>query len=98
MKRDERNLLQSKNSSVKTEAGIKRSRILRPCNGCRRAKTKCSGEGPACLRCHNKNLPCVFELSSKTAKRVEGRNKDVVTNQKHDFDAIHQIIALETMP
>ncbi|KAI1372100.1 hypothetical protein F4677DRAFT_274543 [Hypoxylon crocopeplum] len=87
MKRHERNLLQSKNSSAITEAGIKRSRILRSCNGCRRAKTKCSGEGPTCLRCHHKNLPCVFEVS-KSVKKDEGHDNQATADQQHEFNGI----------
>ncbi|KAH9905005.1 hypothetical protein F4778DRAFT_731599 [Xylariomycetidae sp. FL2044] len=80
MKHNERSQLQSKNSPAITEAGIKRSRILRSCNGCRQAKTKCSGARPSCLRCQSRNLKCVYDLSV-SAKRDEARNHLVATDQ-----------------
>ncbi|KAI8627871.1 fungal-specific transcription factor domain-containing protein [Xylariaceae sp. FL1651] len=88
MKRSERSQLQSKNSSALTEAGIKRSRILRSCNGCRQAKTKCSGDVPACLRCQNRNLPCVYEVP-KPAKSDEGHNKQIISDQQSLFDGVN---------
>lgn len=88
MRRNERNQLQSKNSSVITEAGIKRSRILRSCNECRQAKTKCTGDGSTCLRCQNKNLPCVFE-KSRSAKRGGGQDERVISDHQHGFEGVH---------
>ncbi|KAI1271185.1 hypothetical protein F5Y07DRAFT_27502 [Xylaria sp. FL0933] len=54
-------LLQSGSSDAVTEAGIRRSRSLVSCESCRRAKTKCVKNGPACSRCLQKNVSCVFK-------------------------------------
>lgn len=89
MRRNERNQLQSKNSSVITEAGIKRSRILRSCNECRQAKTKCTGDGSPCSRCRTKNLPCIFE-KSKSTRRDDRQNTQVTSDQQNEFDGVHQ--------
>ncbi|KAI1291373.1 hypothetical protein F5Y03DRAFT_376850 [Xylaria venustula] len=61
--RRELSQLQSQSSDDLTEAGIKRSRSLVSCEGCRRAKTKCVRDGQACTRCLQKNVPCVMEAS-----------------------------------
>ncbi|KAI1501138.1 fungal-specific transcription factor domain-containing protein [Biscogniauxia marginata] len=89
MKRNEHYQLQSKTSSVVTEAGIKRSRILRSCNGCRQAKTKCSGDSPACLRCRNKNIQCMFE-PSRLVKKGDGHDKQVAADQRRGLDGVPQ--------
>ncbi|KAI0430910.1 hypothetical protein F5Y09DRAFT_341232 [Xylaria sp. FL1042] len=61
--RSELNQLQSKSSDAVTEAGIRRSRSLMSCEACRRAKTKCVRDGPACSRCLQKNVPCIFKAT-----------------------------------
>jgi hypothetical protein len=36
------------------------SRVTRACHNCRKQKNKCSGHRPACLRCQEINVPCVY--------------------------------------
>ncbi len=62
-KRNELNQRQGQSSNSVTEAGIKRSRSLVSCDSCRRAKTKCIGDGSACSRCLQKHIPCMFQVS-----------------------------------
>ncbi|KAI0973781.1 hypothetical protein F4678DRAFT_459268 [Xylaria arbuscula] len=72
--RSDFNQLQGQSSDDLTEAGIKRSRSLVSCEGCRRAKTKCVREGPACAKCLQKNVPCVFQASDSDSPIWSGNN------------------------
>lgn len=40
---------------------LKRQRIYRACDQCRRRKSKCDGEQPACSICHEANRACTYE-------------------------------------
>jgi hypothetical protein len=75
LNRSERAQLRNRNSRGITEAGIKRTRLFESCKVCRHAKTKCSGDSPACLRCTEKNLPCVYE-----AGRRRERNRNAMSD------------------
>lgn len=50
-----------------TKAGMKRRRTLTSCQNCRLLKRKCSGERPACHRCQEKKLVCIFDDNLKAA-------------------------------
>jgi hypothetical protein len=48
-----------------TQAGIRRRRVYRSCRSCRTSKSRCSGGGPACTRCLQKQIDCVFDNGSR---------------------------------
>lgn len=44
-----------------TEAGLERKRLRESCKSCRTSKTRCSGDRPACTRCHERGFKCHYE-------------------------------------
>ncbi|KAL3231753.1 Oleate-activated transcription factor 1 [Nakaseomyces bracarensis] len=54
----------------------KRNRLSFVCQGCRRAKTKCDKEKPACTRCVKQGLKCVYDLAKQ--KPPKNPNKDAL--------------------
>lgn len=47
----------------------KRNRLSFVCQGCRKAKTKCDKEKPACSRCLKHGIRCVYDLTSQKAPK-----------------------------
>lgn len=39
---------------------ISKGRVRRACDPCREQKTKCSGQRPACQRCRESDIPCIY--------------------------------------
>lgn len=54
----------------------KRNRLSFVCQGCRKAKTKCDKEKPACSRCLKHGIRCVYDLTSQKAPK--NPNKDAM--------------------
>jgi len=46
------------------EVGVKRKRTFRSCIQCRASKARCSGGRPACSRCVQRAVPCIYEEDS----------------------------------
>lgn len=72
--------LDNKSGTVRTQAGLRRSRTYRSCQLCRSSKSRCSGERPVCLRCREKDLECVYDgrqvpawVEAMSAKLEPGR-------------------------
>lgn len=55
-----------------TEAGTPRKRAQRACRECHAHKTKCSGSQPACARCTNLGILCVYEPSKRKFSSAPG--------------------------
>lgn len=53
-------------TDVPSRGRLPRSRKTRPCDRCRRAKTRCTinADGPPCSQCRDTARPCTFELPS----------------------------------
>ncbi|GAW13360.1 hypothetical protein ANO14919_027440 [Xylariales sp. No.14919] len=58
-------------------SGHRKSRtvILVACDPCRRLKTKCDGERPACRRCRHKRQECTYELPEDALSRSSARKE-----------------------
>lgn len=54
-------------SELKTKAGKERKRLPLACIACRRKKTRCSGEKPACKHCLRSRIPCVYKVTARKA-------------------------------
>ncbi|KAI0409208.1 putative C6 transcription factor [Xylaria palmicola] len=52
-----------------------RSAILVACDPCRRLKTKCDGERPACGKCRNRGQDCIYELPQDALSRSSARKE-----------------------
>ncbi|KAI1274925.1 putative C6 transcription factor [Xylaria sp. FL0933] len=52
-----------------------RAAVLVACEPCRRLKTKCDGERPACRRCRSKGQECVYELPQDALSRSSARKE-----------------------
>lgn len=62
--------------SVVYDHSKKRNRLSFVCKGCRRAKTKCDKEKPACTRCVKQGLNCIYDLAAQ--KPPKNPNKDAL--------------------
>ncbi|KAJ9130302.1 hypothetical protein NKR19_g9948 [Coniochaeta hoffmannii] len=47
----------------------KRSAVLVACSACQKARTKCTGDRPACSRCQSRDLACVYNLQERADRR-----------------------------
>ncbi|KAI0471413.1 putative C6 transcription factor [Xylaria cf. heliscus] len=56
-----------------------RNAVLVACDPCRRLKTKCDGERPACRKCRNKGQQCTYEFPEDAQSRSVARKE--ITNQ-----------------
>uniref|UniRef100_A0A0D2Y8C3 Zn(2)-C6 fungal-type domain-containing protein n=2 Tax=Fusarium oxysporum (strain Fo5176) TaxID=660025 RepID=A0A0D2Y8C3_FUSOF len=54
-------------SELKTKAGKERKRLPLACVACRRKKSRCSGEKPACEHCLRSYIPCVYKVTTRKA-------------------------------
>lgn len=62
--------------------GIKRKRTFRVCVPCRQSKIKCSGERPACSKCSQRSMACIYD-SESTVEPAWVRN---VSTQQSPLD------------
>ncbi|KAI3331035.1 putative C6 transcription factor [Ustulina deusta] len=63
-----------------------RAAVLVACEPCRRLKTKCDGERPACRRCHNKGQECVYELPQDALSRTSAWKEIANRLQRENLD------------
>lgn len=54
-------------TELKTKAGKERKRLPLACVACRRKKTRCSGEKPACNHCLRSRIPCIYKVTTRKA-------------------------------
>lgn len=54
-------------STEKRNQSKERKPVLLACIACRRKKTRCSGENPACKKCSQSRIPCVYKTRPKRA-------------------------------
>ena len=57
----------SPTTTLHTKTRSKRKRTYRSCADCRASKTRCSGDQPACHRCSQKKMQCVYEAGLEPA-------------------------------
>ncbi|KAI3325344.1 putative C6 transcription factor [Xylariaceae sp. AK1471] len=67
-----------------------RAAILVACDPCRRLKSKCDGERPACRRCTNKSQECTYELPQDALSRSSAR-KEIVTQLQRENMELRQL-------
>ncbi|KAI0451007.1 putative C6 transcription factor [Xylaria acuta] len=67
---------------------LRRSRttVLVACDPCRRLKTKCDGERPACRKCRNKGQVCTYELPQDAQSRSSARKEITDQLQRENLD------------
>ncbi|KAI0394449.1 putative C6 transcription factor [Xylariaceae sp. FL0594] len=67
-----------------------RSAILVACDPCRRIKSKCDGERPACRRCRNKGQECSYELPQDALSRSAAR-KEIADKLQSENQQLRQL-------
>ncbi|KAI1151903.1 putative C6 transcription factor [Nemania diffusa] len=63
-----------------------RPAIIVACDACRRLKTKCDGERPACRRCQSKGQLCSYELPQDTLSRSSARKEITSQLQRENLE------------
>ncbi|OIW25543.1 hypothetical protein CONLIGDRAFT_635364 [Coniochaeta ligniaria NRRL 30616] len=56
------------NSKPITLPPRKRSAVLVACGACQKARTKCTGDRPACYRCQSKGVTCVYDIQARVSR------------------------------
>lgn len=73
-------VLASKDSELGASQELKPGRKLRlSCDGCNKAKVKCSKQKPTCSRCKTQKIQCVYGFSLRAGKRAAAK----VSNRAH---------------
>ncbi|KAI1810598.1 putative C6 transcription factor [Poronia punctata] len=67
-----------------------RSTVLVACDPCRRIKSKCDGERPACRRCRNKSQECTYELPQDALSRSAAR-KEIADKLQRENQQLRQL-------
>ncbi|KAI0427478.1 putative C6 transcription factor [Xylaria sp. FL1042] len=67
-----------------------RAAVLVACEPCRRLKTKCDGERPACRRCRNKGQDCTYELPQDALSRSSAR-KEIANRLQRENSQLRQL-------
>ncbi|KAI0438480.1 putative C6 transcription factor [Xylaria telfairii] len=68
-----------------------RTAVLVACDPCRRLKTKCDGERPACRRCRAKGQECTYELPQDVQSRSSAR-KEIANQLQRENSELRQLL------
>ncbi|KAI0530216.1 putative C6 transcription factor [Xylaria digitata] len=68
-----------------------RTAVLVACDPCRRLKTKCDGERPACRRCYNKRQECTYEIPEDALSRSSAR-KELTSRLQHENSELRRLL------